>query len=137
MTTRTFTGRCLCGAVAFRIAGPIRQVHACHCSMCRRQGGNFNVSGDALKADLSFTQDRGLHWYRSSNWASRGFCRDCGSALFWDGGGETIGVNLGALDQPTGLRIESHIYVADKADFTVIDDDLPQFADHETPMPTG
>ena len=35
---------------------------------------------------------------------------------------------LGALDGPTGLRLEKHIFTADKGDYYDIADDLPQKA---------
>ena len=34
--------------------------------------------------------------------------------------------SLGALDGPSGLKIEKHIFVADKGDYYDIVDDLPQ-----------
>ena len=35
------TGGCLCGAVRYRVAGPLRDVVACHCAQCRRSSGHF------------------------------------------------------------------------------------------------
>ena len=32
-------GGCLCGAVRYRIDGPVRDVIVCHCSICRRYHG--------------------------------------------------------------------------------------------------
>ncbi len=130
-------GRCLCGAVSYEVRGPLTEAHACHCDMCRRQSGHFVVATGCKRAQFVLTESRGLKWYRSSDWARRGFCSECGSALFWDGDGDgdEISINAGNLDQPTGLTIEKHIFVADKADYYEIDDDLPKFADYQTPMP--
>lgn len=33
---------------------------------------------------------------------------------------------LGAIDGPTGLRLEKHIFVADKGDYYKIADSVPQ-----------
>ncbi len=33
---------------------------------------------------------------------------------------------LGALDEPTGLKLKKHIFVADKGDYYDIADGLPQ-----------
>ena len=59
--------------------------------------------------------------------AERGFCSKCGTSLFWrPNGRETLSVSPGAIDNPTGLRMDEHIYVADKGDYYRIADGLPQ-----------
>lgn len=120
-------GRCLCGAVSFRVTGPLREIIACHCSMCRRATGTFVAATAAADDHLSVTGSDRLGWYRSSDEAERGFCRDCGSNLFWrrPGSGRTS-ILAGSLDQPTGLHIARHIFVADKGDFYEIGDDAPR-----------
>ncbi len=129
------TGQCLCSAVRYVVRGPLTDPHACHCGQCRRQSGHFVVGTEAKRADFTLTEARGLAWYRASDRARRGFCRDCGSVLFWDDGGAFVGINVGSLDQPTGLTLARHIFVDDKADYYRIDDDLPKFAGPATPMP--
>ena len=94
--------------------------------MCRRQSGHIVAGATAKKSDFSMTGAAELSWFQSSAMARRGFCRLCGSNLFWDDGGDQMGINMGSLDQPTGLKLERHIYVSDKADYYQIDDGLPQ-----------
>lgn len=66
-------------------------------------------------------------WYASSPTAKRGFCPTCGSFLFWKGEGDPdTGIALGALDGPTGLRLERHIFTAYKGDYYDITDTVPQ-----------
>ena len=44
------------------------------------------------------TESRGLAWFQSSSFARRGFCRECGSSLFWDAPKrDTISVTAGSL----------------------------------------
>jgi len=122
------TGHCLCGAVRFRTLGQLREVIACHCSQCRRQTGLFyaatNVSLDRLVVE---GMDE-VSWYRASDAARRGFCRTCGSALFWQAdGADYMSIMAGAFDQPSGLTIGYHIFCADKGDFYEINDDRPQY----------
>ena len=116
-------GGCLCGAVRYRATAPLRDVVACHCSQCRRTHGGFGpysaVAADALVLD----EDRGLSWFASSPGAERGFCRRCGSSLFWKPRfKDTIAISAGSLDEPTGLRLVRHVYTADKADWYEIAD---------------
>lgn len=121
-------GGCLCGAVRFRTAGPLRGVVYCHCSQCRRQTGHFYAATNVAEADLEIEGTERLTWYRASDFARRGFCATCGSALFWKrDGAEDISVMAGTFDKPSGLRGEVHIFVADKGDYYDIADDLPQF----------
>lgn len=83
------------------------------------------------KVDITFHRDQTLTWYRSSDLARRGFCSACGSALFWDDGSEAMSVNIGCVDQPTGLALASHIFVANKGDYYQINDELPQADQYE------
>jgi hypothetical protein len=123
------SGRCQCGAVTFRIHGNIRDVVNCHCSLCRRVHGHAPGYSAARKAEMTVAGEDNIAWYRSSDQAQRGFCRTCGSSLFWKPDGrETISVAAGALDPPTGLRTVRHIFVADKGDCYEIADGVPQDA---------
>ena len=122
------TGRCLCGAVAFEVRGELTPPTACHCSQCRRQTGHFVVSSNAAREDVTFQKDGGLAWYRSSDFAQRGFCKECGSTLFWTpDGGDYIAIAVGALDPPTGLKIAKHIFVGSKSDYYDVPTDVPIF----------
>ncbi len=121
-------GSCLCGAVAFEAAGDLPAPTACHCSQCRRQSGHYWASTDVPRDRVRITRDDGLAWFRSSAKVRRGFCKGCGSFLFWDAETQpTIAVSMGALDAPTGTRLSRHIFTADKGDYYEIGDDgLPR-----------
>jgi len=122
-------GSCLCGAVRFEITGPMRPVVACHCSQCRRTSGHVWAATSVPDKALRLIRADGLRWYRSSDRARRGFCAICGASLFWKPDGEDrTAIAAGALDQPTGLRLDRHIFTADKGDYYDIADDLPRRA---------
>jgi hypothetical protein len=119
-------GRCLCAGVRYEVTGPLRAITACHCSQCRRTSGHYAAFTAADTAHVHLPQSATLVWYRSSEAAERGFCSVCGSSLFWrqpDSG--LICISAGTLDSPTGLMIEKHIFVADKADYYDLHDGLP------------
>jgi hypothetical protein len=118
-------GRCLCGAVSYEVRGDLRDVWNCHCGQCRRAHGNVAAYTSVRRADLVLIEGRGLKWYRSSDRARRGFCRDCGASLFWEPlDEERISIAAGSLDPPTGLKTTRHIFVAHKSDYYEINDDL-------------
>ncbi len=108
------TGRCLCGAVRYSAVVKNREVGACHCSMCRRwAGGPFLVvetDGTPL-----FENDEHVATYRASDWGERGFCRRCGTNLFWRmQDGSHVAVSAGTLDDDGGLRFTSEIFIDEK-----------------------
>ena len=128
------TGGCECRAVRYRIEGPaIRTVH-CHCEMCRKGHGALFASHSRFSTDR-FTLDAGadaLRGYESSPGIRRSFCSACGSQLFFErvARPEIISITTGTLD--AGLvpghppENERHIFVAHKAPWEKISDDLPQ-----------
>lgn len=112
------TGSCLCGAVAFEITGPMKDALACHCSQCRKMTGNYWTSSQMADADLKFNKQDGLKWFASSDFAKRGFCKECGSSLFWkQNDSNTISVCAGSIDGKTELKLDGHIFCDDAGDY--------------------
>jgi hypothetical protein len=125
--SETHTGACLCGAVRFTTRGSLRGVVYCHCSQCRRQTGHYYAATNVSNENLEIAGDENLSWYRASDFAQRGFCRSCGSALFWKRDeADYVSIMAGSFDTPSGLKGEKHIFVADKGDYYEIADGLPQ-----------
>ena len=122
-------GSCLCGAVRFTAGGALRDIVYCHCLQCRKQTGHYVAATASADIDLEVEGAENLTWYASSEDARRGFCKVCGSLLFWKGTGlERTSIMAGSFDGATGLKGLNHIFVAQKGDYYAIDDDLPQFA---------
>jgi hypothetical protein len=126
--TEIHTGSCLCGAVHFKTTGRLRGVVYCHCSQCRKQTGHYYAATNVPDANLSVEGSENITWHRASEFAERGFCRTCGSALFWKPRDHAYtSVLAGLFDDPTGLTGECHIFLADKGDYYSVDDGLPKF----------
>lgn len=122
-----YKGSCLCGSVAFEVRGALTSPSACHCGQCRKQSGHYWSATNANDAEFKLTTQDGLRWFSASDTAKRGFCARCGSFLFWKRqGSDRIAISMGSLDPPTGLRLDRHIFVADKGDYYQIADDIPQ-----------
>ena len=112
------TGSCLCGAVAYDITGPMKDALACHCTQCRKQTGSYWISSGVADSDLKLTKQDGLKWFASSDQAKRGFCKECGSSLFWkQNGSDTTSICVGGIDGKTGLKLEGHIFCNDAGDY--------------------
>ncbi len=123
-------GRCLCGAVSFRVLEAKTPIGMCHCSKCRR------VSGVASNAEFMAARD-GLEWISGEDaiatyvmkdgWHSA-FCSTCGSPvpkLHPDGGAWWIPAGL--LDEPSGLEVAGHIYVDSRASWDEIAGTAPRW----------
>jgi hypothetical protein len=107
------SGRCLCGAVSF-VANDVEQhFHACHCDMCRRWSG-----GPAMAVPVGGIRFEGadhIGRYRSSEWAERGFCKACGSNLFYRlTGQDHYIVWVGTFDDSAPFELEGEIFIEQK-----------------------
>jgi len=121
------TGSCLCGEVSFSISELDRDVVVCHCQQCRKQTGHVVAATRVSDKALKTTGEQHIHWYAASESAKRGFCRHCGSLLFWKSNdSEHTSVMAGSLDSPTGLETVAHIFTEFKGDYYKLNDDLPQ-----------
>ncbi len=81
-TTKAISGHCLCGAIKIKVAGVNTNFGACHCDMCRRWVGGPFLAMDC-GTEVSFEGEENIGVYDSSDWAERGFCKQCGSHLFY------------------------------------------------------
>jgi len=131
-------GGCLCGAVRYRAsAAPLRGV-ICHCELCRRHSGapclafvHFPVEAfEWLGAEPS--------WYRSSQFAERGFCSTCGSTLGMreDVLSGRVQVCVGSLDRPGAIQIHDHVWVGSRIPWFEVADHLPRFAKSSSAVPS-
>ncbi|HCL64159.1 MAG TPA: aldehyde-activating protein [Rhizobium sp.] len=100
--TTAYTGGCQCGAIRFRVTGELKDSSICHCRMCQKAFG-------AYYAPLVSTRGAELEWtrgerktFRSSNFALRGFCADCGTPLTYEAP-DGIAIAAGAFDDPSVL----------------------------------
>jgi len=107
------SGQCLCGAVKFEAQEADDEFHVCHCGICRRWGSGPFMAVRANGVEFSGTEH--LDRYRSSEWAERGFCKKCGSNLFYFliPGNEYF-VSVGALQDPPALTLGSELFIDHK-----------------------
>lgn len=142
MITGVRSGRCLCGAVRYELRGPLRDVLLCHCVECRRWSGHVFAATAVRRDGLVLLENGDLRWVpspESESGARRGFCGACGSSLFWDAPArETVSVAAGTLDEPTGLSLLGHVYVAQAGDYYELPEDgLPRSERLDAPPPAG
>ena len=133
-------GSCLCGGAAYEVTGPIRVVHNCHCSRCRKaRAAAHTTNGFTAMEDVRYTRGGdALRTYRlpEARHFSQVFCPTCGSGMPRRDPERGIAViPFGSLDDDPGRGADDHIFVASKAPWHEITDDLPRF--DETPGVAG
>lgn len=79
---KKLTGKCLCGKVSVTAEGPVEKTGACHCGMCRKWSGSFYMAIDCGE-HIEIEGEALVTRYQSSDWAERGFCKACGTNLFY------------------------------------------------------
>jgi hypothetical protein len=127
-------GSCLCGDVAYEMAGLPLRVHNCHCSRCRRARSAAHATNAAYPL-AQFRWVRGeerIVDYRApgARYFGIAFCKRCGGAVarISQERGFVV-VPVGALDSDPQLQPQRHIFVGSKANWFEITDRLPQFSE--------
>lgn len=123
-TAGVLHGACLCGANRFSLPGPMGEVTACHCGQCRKTSGHFSASFD-VNPDRITWEARDLRDHVGPAGGVRSFCPTCGSGVMFRKGDE-VSIEAGVIANPTGGRLTSHIFVAEKGDYYALTDGLPQ-----------
>ena len=105
------TGRCMCGETTYKTTGEPSAAHACHCDDCQRFSGTAFVGVDFETLEINGP----IKWFASSEWAERGSCSSCGSAMFWhlnNSSGPQV-VSIGSLDDAASIAAIDKHYFAD------------------------
>ncbi len=124
-------GSCLCGRCGYEAEEAFFEVLHCHCSICRKiHGAAFATYGGVSVDTFKWVCDLdNLKIFQSSTRVTRYFCHSCGSLLASKDQSQAniIYLSLGGVDSTIQVSPEYHQFVAFKADWHEIDDDLPQF----------
>ncbi|MBH0239183.1 GFA family protein [Methylobrevis albus] len=119
------SGGCQCGAVRFRIEGPLGKASICHCRMCQKAFGAFYAPlVSVANGSVTWTRGAPAH-YQSSNLVRRGFCAACGTPLTYEAP-DGIALAIGAFDDPSDIRPEIQFGVEGRIAFVCELDELPE-----------
>jgi hypothetical protein len=125
------SGRCLCGAVSFTAAKVEPQHHACHCGMCRRWAGGPVLAAAVEGVEFSGVENLGRS--SSSEWAQRGFCKTCGSSLFYYlVPANQYLISVGAFDDASQFHLALEIFSDRKPTGYAFAGDHPRWTEAET-----
>jgi len=136
--SKVITGSCLCGGVRFEVDPPFIRAGHCHCSHCRKHSGAFGLTQTRVHRE-QFRLLKGnelIRVFGKGQGAVKAFCTVCGSSLFggtWPDGPQ-VSIRMGAFDSDPGIRPQFHTYVASRAPWDQITDELPQFEQAWQPL---
>lgn len=100
------TGHCLCKAIKIEVSDVKPHMEACHCSSCRNWGGG-PLLGTNCGTHVTLTSVDDVSVFDSSDWAQRGFCRHCGSHLFYRlKENQQYIMPVGLFDIPEEVKVE-------------------------------
>jgi hypothetical protein len=139
MASTTLEGGCGCGAVRYRLTDEPIFVNNCHCRICQRQTG----TGSAVNAFIEMDRIELL----SGELAERDFptgsgatqtivrCANCGTPVWshYRLGRKAAAVRVGTLDNPSAVRPDAAIYVADRPAWAPLPDGVPEFKAYYDP----
>ena len=110
------SGSCLCKAVQITAKIEHKVFEVCHCGMCRKWAGAPAMVLEPT-TEVTFDDANNITVYESSEWAERGFCKTCGSNIFYrlkeDG---RYFLQMGLFDETDGFEFKKQIFIDHKPD---------------------
>lgn len=81
MKTKASLGKCLCEKIKIHVDEMNPSLGACHCDTCRKWSAGPFLAVQCNGIRIEGQDFMGI--YNSSDWGERGFCKNCGSILFY------------------------------------------------------
>lgn len=134
MSDTSFEGGCGCGAVRYRFTSEPIFVNNCHCKQCQQQTG----AGSAVNAFIETDRLEHLSGEISEHEFITGSggiqvvirCAKCGTPV-WSHyprlGRKAAGVRVGTLDDPSAVRPDAAIFVAERPSWAPLPQGIPAF----------
>ena len=134
-------GRCLCGAVRYRVSGaPVRTI-VCHCTFCqRRTGSAFGFTPYFRQEDVEITGTLKSYEHRSDE--SRRllrteFCPNCGTTVSMTA--EVFpglrGIPGGTFDDRSWIKVDRHVWTRSAHPWVTVPSDVEKFPKASVPQP--
>ncbi|VAW33316.1 Gfa-like protein [hydrothermal vent metagenome] len=107
-------GSCLCKSVQVEAEVISHNVGVCHCRMCRKWAGGSLLAVETSGV-VNFKGEDNITSYKSSDWAQRGFCKNCGTHLFYHllSNNQYI-IPAGLFDSDAGFVLGHQIFIEEK-----------------------
>ncbi len=88
----------------------------CHCGMCRKWSAGPYLAVDCGH-DVQIEGEENLGLYHSSDWAERGFCKNCGTNLFYRLKETKQHIISSEIFNETELNFDHQIFIDEKPEY--------------------
>jgi hypothetical protein len=135
MTERT--GRCLCGAVSFKLSAEPLMTRICWCRDCQHLAANGTVNLLVPTESLQF-EGQTTEFTKaadSGNQVTRAFCPNCGTQLYARSNArpQLRVLRAGNLDDPSSVRPTANIWAASAPAWACLDASLERIEGQPLP----
>ena len=126
------TGSCLCEAITFSVIGEVGPLLHCHCVNCRRASGNFVAALGCDTAELEILDPGALLTWYDLGYCKYGFCKACGSRMFWRGAEheDRTSIQAGVIDDMTGQELAGVWFAPEAQPHHLVSPDVPHFVEN-------
>ena len=129
---KTYSGRCLCGAVTYHVVQPPIIVAQCHCDECRMLSGTGHSIGAMFpKAAVTMIGSLRKFSYFSAIGSTvvKSSCANCASPMCGinSRSPDHITLTLGTMDDADSLHVEVVIFDRDKPHWDCLGPDVMMF----------
>ena len=126
-----FSGKCLCGKVAYTCHTEPKTIFNCHCEDCRRATGSVfgtNLFVPEDKVEIFGKVSSYSHTSDSGSTMTKRFCPNCGSLLFGKNSAKVnvLSIRAGTVDQLDLIKPVVNVFMDSKIPSTSIDQNLKQ-----------
>ena len=130
--SKSYVGRCLCGALRYEFITEPTTVYICHCTECQKVSSSaFGVSVRVSADGFNITQGerKSIETVADSGRTKTGFfCPECGIRISnKPNSGDLVVIKAGTLDNPNLFRPIAHIWTQSAQSWFSFADGLPKF----------
>ena len=123
--------QCLCGGVHINAESIKPHIGACHCKTCRKWGGGPFMELNC-GADVAITGTDNMQIFDSSEWAERGFCKVCGTHLFYRlKATQEHMIPVGLFSDDANIEFGSQVFIDEKPDYYSFADETEKLTGEE------
>ncbi|HXI02616.1 MAG TPA: GFA family protein [Candidatus Saccharimonadales bacterium] len=122
-------GRCLCGAIRYRVDGPPRRTAHCHCLHCRQSSGAPFITWSEFDPSTFRYLSGEPASYESRAGVTRRFCGRCGTQLTYQrvDDPDAIDVTTCSLDDAAEIPPDDHVWADRMLPWLKMDDGLLRY----------
>lgn len=123
MSMNKDSGSCFCNKITFKVWDFDPKFTICHCTECQTWTGSLYASITVNDGNYKIQGAENITWHKQGTIAERGFCKHCGSNIFWRLLNRDVIQNqfldfaIGMLAQPENLTAKKHIFCKSKLSF--------------------